>query len=204
MGNKKPAKAKPTMSPEETAIREQAKQLKIDHWWNKPIGELKQLVLDKRAELDNPVETTTEEDTNTSSDTNDDSELAGAGEEKTYTQTEVEAMMKAQKGKNEKVAKTFNENVKDAETEGNKGFKEAAKEENLYPFANAKGDRIGMYRKINKEIEIKPGKPDSSYIFVRWSDEKPGTIHADKSDVTIPKEDYNKMQAELEMLRRQK
>ena len=55
------------------------------------------------------------------------------------------------------------------EAEGNKGFIEAAKEEQLYPFPNKKGDRIGLYRRVNKEVYIRPGEKDSSFEFVRWA-----------------------------------
>lgn len=71
----------------------------------------------------------------------------------------------------EQNAKEFEKTVKEQEELGNRGFIEAAKEESLYPYPNPKGDRIGLWRRVDHETFFKPYHPDSSFEFVRWADE---------------------------------
>ena len=136
---------------DENSIREEAKTLKISNWHNKKIATLKQEVLTARV-------------------ANEHSGVAPG------TPVSPEAptapVVSGQYTAPVQPVKTEAQLMKEEEIEGNKGFIEAAKEEKMYPFANKKGDRIGLYKKTSTEYDIAPGQKDSSYEFVRWSDEE--------------------------------
>jgi len=129
---------------DENSIREEAKSLKIRNWHNKNIATLKQEVLDARV-------------------ANEHSGKA-PGTPVVNDDTPITTVQPAQ-------PKTEAQIIKEEEIEGNKGFIEAAKEEGLYPFVNKKGDRIGLWRKVGTDYDIPPYEKDSSYKFIRWSDE---------------------------------
>ena len=76
------------------------------------------------------------------------------------------------KAKDEKLYPEDSENKLSKEEEGNKGFVEAAKEESFFCFPSPKGDKIGLYRRINFETYILPDKKDTSFEFVRWQNAK--------------------------------
>lgn len=214
MGKKK-TKAKPQISAEEVAIRNEGKRLGIQNWHNKNIAGLKQEVLnakameqrdrenpteteetkteEKPAEESKPAEKPAEEETKeTEESTEDDS---GIGEDeiivsrdelaelkvkaKAHDDAEKEKENAKEEEKPEKVdsapkAKNneFEQSVKSEQEKGNKGFKEAAKEEALYPYPNQKGDRIGLWRRTRTDVDIKPYLKDTSYEFVRWADQQ--------------------------------
>jgi hypothetical protein len=180
---------------EETQIREQAKQLGIPNYWNKNIIALKQEVLNKQSGVDEIVEEELEEVNETPP--------VGTGigtDELEKLREENKQLKKNVAKKHDTMAKSFEKSVEAEQTEGNKGFIEAAKEESLYAFPNEKGDRIGLWRRTTTETDIKPYQKDSSYAFVRWSDEKVGTVH--KGDVTISREEWDRTQKELAQLKK--
>ena len=157
---------------DENSIREEAKTLKISNWHNKKIATLKQEVLDARVANEHggkapgtPVAT---EALAVPAPTEAPTPTPARVEQGASTPAPVAPVAPVQPMQ----PKTEAQIIKEEEIEGNKGFIEAAKEEQMYPFANKKGDRIGLYKKTSTEYDIAPGQKDSSYEFVRWSDEE--------------------------------
>ena len=154
---------------DENSIREEAKTLKIGNWHNKKIAVLKQEVLDARVANEHagkaPGTPLVDDDApEAPAPTEAPAIDEGTGQPAPAPVAPVAPVQPMQ-------PKTEAQLIKEEEIEGNKGFIEAAKEEQMYPFANKKGDRIGLYKKTSTEYEIATGQKDSSYEFVRWSDE---------------------------------